>query len=263
MLNIINLEKRWLRYKIKSYIPHATVIVTFIIIGIFVSIILNSPTVANKKVIVELKPVLDDKTIEPTITSISKIQIPKQEAITNIPSNTKLQPSLSFMTDIENANSSYNQTNIPSPIRKISTKIKRKKIIKKTSIIKEAIPKIIEEQIPEKKETKENIVIQRKETKDDINNVIKRFKTNNNPALSLFIAKKYYEIGNYHQAYNYSFITNQINSEIELSWIIFSKSLVKLHKKEKAIQTLKQYIKSTDSSSAKLLLDEIQSGRFR
>jgi len=65
MLNIINLEKRWLRYKIKSYIPHATIIVTLIIIGIFVSIILNSQTVANKKVIVDLKPVLDNKKTEP------------------------------------------------------------------------------------------------------------------------------------------------------------------------------------------------------
>ena len=112
-------------------------------------------------------------------------------------------------------------------------------------------------------EESKKISIQRRDTSDDIRHIIKRFKKNNNPALSLFIAKKYYELGEYHKAYNYALITNEIDRDIDASWIVFAKSLVKLNQKEMAIKTLKQYIESTHSSSAKILLDEIVSGKFK
>ena len=108
-----------------------------------------------------------------------------------------------------------------------------------------------------------SITIKKQNTYEDIEYVIKRFKKNNNPALSLFVAKKYYELGEYKQAYNYALITNEINNNIEASWIIFSKSLVKLNQKAKAIQTLQQYINHSDSNQAKLLLKEILSGKFK
>ena len=55
------------------------------------------------------------------------------------------------------------------------------------------------------------IQINKQNTDDDIKHVIKRFKKNNNPALSLFIAKKYYDQGKYSKSYNYALITNGIN----------------------------------------------------
>ena len=77
-----------------------------------------------------------------------------------------------------------------------------------------------EDKAPEKiKINKEN---------SDIQDVIKRFNINKNPALSLFIAKRYYQIGEYEAAYNYAQTTNNIDNKIDESWIIFSKSLVKL-----------------------------------
>lgn len=69
--------------------------------------------------------------------------------------------------------------------------------------------------------------------------MIKRFNTNHNPALSLFVAKQYYQIGDYEQAYNYALITNDINNNIEESWIIFAKSLVQLGKKSKQSKRFK------------------------
>ncbi|MDQ1244960.1 MAG: hypothetical protein QG565_1301 [Campylobacterota bacterium] len=98
---------------------------------------------------------------------------------------------------------------------------------------------------------------------EDIAHVIKRFNVNHNPALSLFVAKKYYQLGDYEQAYNYALITNDINNNIEESWLIFSKSLVKINKKEMAIETLKKYISHSHSSQARQLLDEIQAGKFK
>ncbi len=93
--------------------------------------------------------------------------------------------------------------------------------------------------------------------------ITKRFKKTNNPILSLFLAKQYYKRKEYYKAYNYALITNQIDSTIEESWIVFAKSLVKLGKKEKAIQTLRAYIASSRSTKAEILLNNILTGKFK
>ncbi|ABB44662.1 hypothetical protein Suden_1385 [Sulfurimonas denitrificans DSM 1251] len=112
-------------------------------------------------------------------------------------------------------------------------------------------------------EEKSFINIQRKDEQSAIEDVIKRFNISHNPELSLFIAKKYYHLGNYEQAYNYALMTNNINNNMQWSWIVFSKSLFKLNKKELAVETLKKYISYSNSSQAKQLLDEITSGEFK
>ena len=113
-----------------------------------------------------------------------------------------------------------------------------------------------------KKEPAVTMTIERKETKNDIYKIIKRFEKTNNPALSLFIAKKYYVLGNYKQSYNYALLTNQIDPNIEASWILFAQSLVKLHQKSQAIHTLQKYIKVSHSKNAEILLNEITSGKI-
>ncbi|MGD9719509.1 MAG: hypothetical protein AB7U24_09720, partial [Sulfurimonadaceae bacterium] len=70
-------------------------------------------------------------------------------------------------------------------------------------------------------------------------------------------------LGDYHKSYNYALITNELNNNIEASWIIFAKSLVKLNEKEMALKTLRQYIEHSGSNQAKLLLDEIRNGKFK
>jgi tetratricopeptide (TPR) repeat protein len=137
------------------------------------------------------------------------------------------------------------------PKAKAKTKVKREtlKVVKKEPTVE-----------PYKKQV---ITIERRDSQNDIKEIIARFKKNNNPALSLFVAKKYYELGNYEQAYNYSLITNSINNDIEESWLVFAKSLVKLNRKEMAIKTLKEYIKYSHSGNARILLNDIESGKFK
>ncbi len=104
------------------------------------------------------------------------------------------------------------------------------------------------------------MTIQRDDDMKDIQDVVARFKKNKNPVLSLFIAKRYYNIGNYQQAYNYALITNELDSSIEDSWLIFAKSLYKMNQKEMAIKTLKSYIQESNSVKAKIALDQMESG---
>jgi len=268
MLNIHELEKQWKSYKIKSYLPYAIVIVSLsVIAGIIYSFYPTQPKVKSqhsKKSIPVQHVHISAKKTKVVDTNKTIIQ-PKAENIVSpepiVNKQAKLLPSMNFMTNIQHETQLYAQT--VHPVQKTAPKKRiRKEVKKKTST--NIIENVRIKEVPTiHKEQKADITIERKETKNDIMEIIHRFKNNNNPALSLFIAKKYYELGNYHQSYNYALITNQINPNIEASWIVFAKSLVKLHKKDKAIFTLKEYINSSHSSSAEILLNKITSGKFK
>jgi len=191
----------------------------------------------------------------------------------------QLAPSLNFIKRLESEAPVYKKDTSPNtvavveektkkPIEKSSQNVKHEDkkeevVLPVVEEVKESIA-VVEKPIIEKPtQSTSTIDIKRRDDEEDIKHVIKRFNVNHNPALSLFVAKKYYQLGDYEQAYNYSLITNDINNNIEASWIVFSKSLVKLGKKEKAVETLKKYISHSDSSQARQLLDEILSGKFK
>lgn len=266
MLNIIDLEKRWVRYKIKLYIPHVSILLSLVIIGSVFFIFSNNVKkvqdirkepitvvqIVRKPVAIEIlqTPVI----IHQPIVTQKQIEVLREEPeVIYLTKGIKLSPSLDFMRKMQNSvQPNYKNTNTPSYENTQKVEVPRVQIVKqeKVAVIRE-------------RPTVKKITIRRQNTQNDIHDVIARFKKNNNPALSLFVAKKYYELQNYKLAYNYALITNKINKEIESSWIIFSKSLVKIGQKDKAISTLKKYIKQSHSSAAQILLDEIYSEKFR
>ncbi len=288
MLNTRDLEKRWLHYKIKSYIPHAVIFVSTVVIVIIV-LILTAPSKITEdkksttknitKPIVQTKPIVKMKSEQniTTVQEITKVITAPQQAIAKVPlvNSTKktkltLVPSMSFMRHIQSEEQQPYYSTIHPEVKKVQKSRKRDKITQQQSVVEEeyidinkkeqkkAVPKVQKEQ-----EQKHVITIERRDSQKDIKEIITRFKKNNNPALSLFVAKKYYELGNYEQAYNYALITNGINNDIEESWLIFAKSLIKLHKRDMAIKTLREYIHYSHSGNAKILLDDIKSGAFK
>ncbi len=260
MLNLHELESRWRRYKLKSLIPLFVIFFIFLIILyiVFNNILINNIS-SEKKFSVEVETNIPKK-IEKIILKQEKENIPidissKLISTSHITAKQKiiLKPSLDFIKNIQISSPQYyNEKQFQDEKKKKKTIVKKK-------------PKKIPLAEPIKVEVVKNslINIKRQNTKNDIQHVIKRFKKSNNPALSLFIAKKYYDLQNYKEAYNYALITNDINNEIEESWIIFAKSLVKLAKKDKAIKMLQKYINNTDSQAAKLLLNKIKSGKLK
>jgi tetratricopeptide (TPR) repeat protein len=270
MLDINDLEKRWLYYKIKSYIPHAVIVLSLVIIVSVLMFALNEESVEKKnppvivatqkpQAVVVKKPkpepqVLKKKPLKPIVPSTPKPVIHNDTM--------KLEPSLGFMKKMQSSTQPYYNNHSSNPI--VTQNTNQYKETKKGEPLQEEVTEqeieVVEDEVVD---PVQKISIKRRNTKDDIAEIIKRFKKNNNPALSLFVAKKYYELGDYHQAYNYALITNNINSDIEQSWIIFAKSLVKMNEKEMAIKTLKSYIESSHSNSAQILLEEITSGKFR
>jgi tetratricopeptide (TPR) repeat protein len=278
MLNIHELEARHRKYKLKTYIPYTIVLVSLFIIVVLVYLFINKTQDSNKISTISMKKdkelsklkekntvtaIENNKTIvkkeKPTVVAIKKII--KKEQIS-------ISPSMNFMKDIQSDKKSQYEHN-SKEIKAEKPKIKKSLKQSVQTVVNEPIVEItpIQEPIKVKKiEKLEDTAVKKiniSKTDQDIQHVIKRFKKNNNPALSLFIAKNYYKIGEYHKAYNYALITNELNNDIEGSWIVFAKSLVKLNEKEMAIKTLKKYVNTSHSSQAKILLDEILSGKFK
>jgi len=301
MLNVNELEQRWIRYKVKSFIPYIVIILSiiFIVTALFFFLTPKENTTAEtKKLTIQKeqqkispqkqfftnKQVKQQPEKEKTIIPVSvpkkelPIEVPKQQIKQEVKRQTKqeskhlLQPSMGFLDHFE-------ETYTPNKPQKTLATLKKKtpiqkvtpKKVKRTQVTPLELPNeeyatpSQQEIVPtEKKDEKKlSITIKRRESESDIKEVISRFQKNNNPALSLFAAKKYYELGNYKQAYNYALVTNKINNDIEESWLVFAKALVKLGKKDQAVKTLRQYINYSHSSNAQILLDEIQRGKFK
>jgi len=281
MLNLPELEKRWLRYKIKSYIPYG---VTTLLLGsaltagyffypTFMQKETHTPVTTSNK----LTNKEHNNTKTPTIIAqkhpIKKVQTtqPKQALRGQNKHADILTPSMDFLSKIDHPReqNSYNAPTYQPPAfiapqepdhyykPKPKPRVKPKPKPARVTITKH------KEQTQTYTPKKSSILIKRKETQHDIDNIIARFKKSQNPALSLFVAKKYYEMGLYKKAYNYALITNKIDPKIEDSWIIFAKSLVKLGKKDLAIKTLYKYIQYSDSQQASRLLKKIQTRRFQ
>lgn len=238
MLDVSNLERRWLKYKIKKILPYALLVTTVAIMGVTIPFVLsNKPSstalIVSKKEVAKVKaPHI--MVLEPSMHFIESMETPSNPIINTamlVPSSTK-----------------------PSPIPKTSI----------ASIVSPPTPTPAIAQVQTK--TPQPLVkgkltsIKRDDTAFDIHEIEDRFKNTSNPNLGVYIAKYHYDHGNYSEAYNYALKTNAINNSIEDNWLIFAKSLVKLGKEEQAKKTLQLYISNSNSQAAKNYLDTLDKG---
>ena len=340
MVDLHKLEQRWLRYKIKYYLPHFAVTISIIVITS--TLIIYDKNFSKeirkketKKKQIEKKVALQTSIpIKKRIKKRIKKKTPSKKPMRSIAINKKAvvhSPSSDIMKksptqmqahdkdknistqdknistqdkniSTQNINITAQDKNITAQDKNISTQdknistqdinitaqdinitaqdinitaqdinitaqdknttIQDKKSVKDT-IQREQTNTLTPVETPLQKEEPHHISIIKKDTHNDIVEIIQRFNKNNNPALSLFIAEKYYALGNYRQSRHYALITNNLNKDIELSWIIFTKSLVKLGERKKAIQTLQKYLEYNHSNRVQTLLDKIRSGKLK
>jgi tetratricopeptide (TPR) repeat protein len=302
MLNIHDLEARHTKYRIKQLMPYIMLFVSVITIFILTYLFINFSSYAKKESIAEAEqnisqpPVVQNSSNVPiaikeenNISTQNSYELPSEEMKEALAqeinrqiaqkdeAKISLTPSLGFMKNMQSKTSKFYDNepilfkeqqiiDISAPVEEdvsfeesrsiTEQEIEQKSTTKPTVELKKIAPTVVEEK-------KGSISIAKKNDTNDIQDVIKRFKVNNSPALSLFVAKRYYQIGEYEKAYEYALITNNISNGIEESWLVFSKSLVKLGKKDAAVETLKKYIENSGSKQAKQLLDEITSGKFQ
>lgn len=251
MLDVKKLERRWLKYKLKKLLPWLLFWVLAIITG---SIFLwTSYHSSNNQI-----------QIPATVSSST----PKQSVVKTTPpaeeNQTVLEPSMEFVQRFETSSAITETPNqpaaaIPKPSQKVTPPP-----VKTLNMPEFPQPMKVSGTTTPKTSLKEGTLsITKNESKLEIDDLKHRFKETSNANLGLFIARYYYDQGNYNEAYDYALKTNNINSRIDESWILFAKSLVKLGKIDQAKKTLQLYVSQSNSESARALLDSIEKGTFR
>ncbi len=268
MLNVHDLERRWLKYKIKSYLPLLLSALGSIIVVVLLIVYLPLSKEKNEKAVETVLPKEQIKIEKSAVQTESKpLEKEKTRPPLEVPQNTqkqaegqknimRLKPSLRFMDNIEEGIDPYLEEQYTAPDTAALSSLEETE----TEPIGEV--ETPQAEMPVEKRQKK-LTITKNKNDSDLKDVIRRFKKNKNPALSLFVAKRYYELEQYQKSYNYALMTNEIDKNIDESWIIFSKSLVKLGQHELATVTLKSYLKTTKSTPAEVLLRKIESGDFR
>jgi tetratricopeptide (TPR) repeat protein len=291
MLNVQELERQWLRYKIKSFLPKILSVLAVFIVSIIMIIIFSkedtpTPTTSNVPIAVgSIQPnnakqqsqknelhVVDNENVSSSVSNLEKTKEVTQKEISH--SQIVLAPSLDFIDTLkdmpkENVTKFHIQ---PVEEKEVELKVEEHKNIPKIAKLNKpkttenivtdnsVVESYVLENETENKIKSSNFSINIKEEEADIQEVITRFKNNKNPALSLFVAKRFYAIKNYPEAYNYALLTNNINSDIEESWLIAAKSLNKLGKKEESIRLLNQFIGKSHSIRGTMILEQIKNG---
>lgn len=252
MLDIKKLERRWLKYKLKSYAPYFMIMIVILISLIGSLIWLNA-----KKPIHQ--PVMNDKLSIPSKNTIQKIPMPLNDQNTTI-----LEPSMEFVQSFQNTPIQEDAPKSPAILSKKPVPTQPLPSTPKSLSMPEYTPPPVIATAVKSANRDGSLSINRNnENKLDINDLQSRFKETSNANLGLFIARYYYDHGNYDEAYNYALKTNNINNRIDESWILFAKSLVKLGRTDQAKKTLQLYITQSNSETARGLLDSIERGNFK
>lgn len=253
MLDIDTLERRWLKYKIKTYFPY--ILGSIVVISALTGSVL---WMVNEPAPVAVSPALPKITTPQT----AKIEHPKKPVAEE--SATVLEPSMDFVQSFQNQDIPQNPVPSPAP-KTLKTPAQSTPALSPPKVLNVPNPPStpVIQSTPSIKKSESTLTISRNESKLDIEELQARFKETSNANLGLFITRYYYDHGNYSEAYNYALKTNAVNSKIDESWILFSKSLVKLGKSDQAKKTLQLYISQSNSEEAKELLNGIEKGNFK
>jgi tetratricopeptide (TPR) repeat protein len=250
VLDIPSLERKWLKYKIKSYLPHSMAILLGAITLVVITLFLNS---TNQTSVDNNQTVLHEK-------------VPlKPNSIKNPSNEVTLEPSMQFMQTLSPVaiESTISTTQPKPPLSKVALPQKTPPptaASKSVVLIAPPSPTSVTS-APIVNTKKPNIRLSSNAI--DIGEIEERFKNNPSPQLGLYLARYYYELKDYNEAYNYALKTNSINKDVEESWLIFSKSLIKLGRVEQAKKTLQYYISQSQSENAKDLLNSIEQGSLK
>lgn len=250
MLNVKDLERRWFRYKLKSYAPYilGSTLALSVVIGA-VSFFLP-PDHTKSAEISKTAP-------EQNVSVVRQNNLPAAQE-----NPTVLEPSMEFIQSFQTDLQDQKTQRVLAP--KAASPSSARGVLEALAPpgAAPAAP-AAQPSAPQSKKIDGSLSIKRNESQLDITELLQRFKETSNANLGLFIARYYYDREEYVEAYNYALKTNTINNRIDESWIIFSKSLAKLGKTEQAKKTLRIYLQQSNSETAKGLLESLEKGTFK
>ncbi len=257
MINVKELEKRWLKYKTKSLM--LIVLIVAIIGSLIYSgyYILYKLDFGSKKAVVS--KVIDDKNISDTNISIATpsptlTPTPTAEHRKDI---IQLAPTIPIV-DVDSEEVKRRPKKI---IRHKKRLVKSKRVKPKLVVKKKVKPRPVVKGEVKEEETEHKI--KKIDLKITSNNYIeimkKKFYRNKNPRDALLIGEAYYRAGNYKESEMWALKANNLDKNSEKSWLLFAKSKNALGKREEALKVLIAYYNRTKSPRAKRLIEKINS----
>lgn len=253
MYDIPELEKKWRKYKskqIKKPLIIASVALALVSgVAVLAITYLGNKTETQSTTTAKVQPSTKQETKAMVITKEPAMQQQNQPPGGTQNALIQVQPTVAQPVNENNIDLSKATVVTPNvPPEKIRVigfdKKQKKKVAKEYQDI--LIPKQSQQEIQEHEKIAE---------------IKERFKTSQDPKDSLYIAKYYYKKGEYKKAENWAVNTNNLDGDIEESWLIFAKSRAKQGFRVDAIKVLQSYYDETSSPKAKRLLDKLRFGK--
>ncbi len=247
---IKELEKEWLKYKIKKHSKKA--VFTLSIVGLTASgyYFYQSGKISSNLSLIKEKfaqKVTNSNTTDKTEKKAEK-KVTKKEQKIKKEEKPLLALDTKFLENIEKRlekEAKEKKHLFAKPKKEIAFK----KSEKKFSITKE------------EKEEKKKIKIVSKQI-NTLTFLKKKFEATKEIKYALMVASYYYEKKDYKNALKWAIKANEIDSSNEESWIIFAKSKLKLGRKKEAINALKLYLKNRNSQNVLNVLQQIKRGHL-
>jgi len=282
--DIIELEKKWLKYKIKQKSKLYIIIILIITILSFIGyqvLFIKHPIKYKKPQIekVETK-ILNTKPIVKPIVKIKKIEnndtkktttnsIIKKPLIKELNATKKSIQKKQILV-IKNKKPYYFKleatdqgSELFSSNGFLTLNLPLKEYNKSSIIEKDVqihpIREIQKVLLDEKMDKKPKISIDMKEI-DTISYLKDKYYATSSIVFALMLSEEYYYAKDYRNSLKWSLTANDIDSQNTKSWYWFAKSKVKLNKKEDAIRALKAYLSNNRSKRLSILLNKIEMG---
>ena len=260
MININELEAQWKAYKKRQKRPFIYAILVLLTLSITIIVLWPHKELPTHKKNIIHKPITTKKEPSNVAKHTKKTQtVPQEKSVVPIQAKPiekvqELKPSFGFIRDINTQRNTHS-------FHKASKNYQNKKAHanKKVSKIQKRDQK--SNPITNEKQS-HSLQISHDSQQDKIRVLINRFNQSKNPKLGIAIAQAYYDKKNYKKAYYYALETNGIDQNNEESWLIASKSLYFLHKRNDAMVLLKTYLMRSYSSKGTKLLNSMQTGKL-
>jgi tetratricopeptide (TPR) repeat protein len=249
MINAEELEKRWLKYKTKSFM------LLFFVIGLMGSLIYGGYYILYK---LKIDNRVQEHQPKPTATVVPTESMVEGNATnsTNKVSTTLTGTAIALAPIIPIVNLDRGEEEKQTVKRQI-IKPKRKKGVKGVAreVIRRKSPPPNPTHTPKYRQ-KKRIEI-RSSSLNYMSIMKEKFYKHKNPREAILIAKAYYRAGNYAKSEEWALRANHLNRSLDESWLLFAKSKNMLGEHEEAIKILRAYYAKSKSPKAKLLIKKL------
>jgi len=235
MINIKELERRWLKYKTKSFLLVGSIASIFgglIYGGYYILFKLNFDQKSHIKVVTP-------KDINSSTTK-TKDSIEREEEL--------------FLTPIIPIVEERDDKKIRADR---GIKIKRVRHTTEGLTHRPPKPKPTHLKVSSSHKSKQKLEI-KISSKNYMQIMKQKFAKNKNPRDAILIAKAYFNIGNYEKSKEWALRANSLDRYLEESWIIFAKSKQMLGQRDEALNILITYYKRSRSKRVKELIEKIK-----